>query len=108
MFRRRGGPPKLFDRKNGLIRAAGAELSDGEMSPETTEAIAAPDMTPEDYRRMTTLGFDGDLIGKSKNGRNRDKVNTGDGMMDTFKIGQPAIRAACIDHRSSSRRFRDI
>ena len=58
--------PKLFDRKYGLIRAAGAELIDGEISPETTEAIAAPVMTAEDYRRMTTLNFEGGLMAKAK------------------------------------------
>jgi NAD(P)H-dependent FMN reductase len=58
--------PKLFDRKYGLIRTAGAELIDGEISPETTQAIAAPVMSAEDYRRMTTLSFEGGLMAKAK------------------------------------------
>src|SRR6185369_6423584 len=32
--------PKLFDRKLGLVRAAGTELINGEISRETTDAIA--------------------------------------------------------------------
>jgi hypothetical protein len=51
--------PILFDRKYELIRKAGAELIKGEISVETTEAIAAPVMPAEDYRRITTLNFQG-------------------------------------------------
>jgi hypothetical protein len=58
--------PKLFDRKYELIRKAGAELIEGEISSETTEAIAAPVMSAEDYRRMTTLSFEGGVIAKAK------------------------------------------
>lgn len=51
--------PILFDRKYELIRKTGAELINSETSKETTEAIAAPVMPAEDYRRMTTLNFQG-------------------------------------------------
>ena len=58
--------PKLFDEKYKLIRTAGAELIDGEINPETAEAISAPVMNPEDYRQMTTLSFKGGLVSKAK------------------------------------------
>jgi putative NADPH-quinone reductase len=51
--------PILFDRKYELIRKAGAELINSEISEETTEEIAAPVMPAEDYRRITTLNFQG-------------------------------------------------
>jgi putative NADPH-quinone reductase len=58
--------PKLFDRKYELIRKAGAELIQGEISKKTTEAIAAPVMAAEDYRRMATLSFEGGFVAKAK------------------------------------------
>lgn len=58
--------PKLFDEKYKLIRTAGAELIDGEISQKTTETISAPVMRPDDYRQMTTLSFEGGLIAKAK------------------------------------------
>jgi hypothetical protein len=58
--------PKLFDRKYELIRTAGTELFNGEISQETTENISAPVMPAEDYRRMATLSFEGGLMPKAK------------------------------------------
>jgi NAD(P)H-dependent FMN reductase len=58
--------PKLFDRKYGLIRRAGAELINGEISRETTDAIAAPVMPAADYRRMATLSFEDGFMAKAK------------------------------------------
>ena len=58
--------PRLFDRKYELIRKAGAELIQGEISKETTDAIVAPVMPAEDYRRMCTLSFEGGLVAKAK------------------------------------------
>lgn len=58
--------PRLFDRKYERIRSAGAELIDGEISPETTEAIASPVMPAEEYRRMATLSFEGGMMAKAK------------------------------------------
>jgi NAD(P)H-dependent FMN reductase len=58
--------PKLFDRKYELIRKAGTELVNGEISRETTEIIAASVMSAEDYRRMATLSFEGGLMAKAK------------------------------------------
>jgi hypothetical protein len=46
--------PKLFDRKYELIRKAGMELINGDISQATSEAIAAPVMAAEDYRRMNS------------------------------------------------------
>ena len=58
--------PKLFDRKYKLIGKAGAELIEGKISQETADAIAAPVMPAEDYRRMTTLSFEGGMMAKAK------------------------------------------
>lgn len=58
--------PKLFDRKYNLIEKAGAELLEGMISQKTTNAIAAPVMPAEDYRRMVTLNFEGGVIAKAK------------------------------------------
>jgi putative NADPH-quinone reductase len=58
--------PKLFDRKYELIRAAGEELIHGTISPETTEAVAAPVIAASDYRRMATLGFKGGIMAKAE------------------------------------------
>jgi multimeric flavodoxin WrbA len=58
--------PKLFDRKLELVRTAGTELINGGISRETTEAIAAPVMSAEEYRRMATLSFEGGLMAKAK------------------------------------------
>ncbi len=58
--------PRLFNRKYELIRTAGAELIDGEISQETTKAISAPVMPAKDYRRMATLSFEGGMMAKAK------------------------------------------
>jgi len=58
--------PKLFDRKYELIRKAGAELIDGQISKETMDGISAPVMPAEDYRKMATASFAGGVIGKMK------------------------------------------
>jgi multimeric flavodoxin WrbA len=58
--------PKLFDKKYGLIRTAGSELITSEISRTTTETIAAPVMSAEDYRRMCTLSFEGGIMAKAK------------------------------------------
>ena len=58
--------PKLFDRKYGLIREAGTELIKGDISRETTEAIATPVMSSEDYRQMATLSFESGMIAKAR------------------------------------------
>ena len=58
--------PKLFDNKYELIRKAGAELLVEEISRETTERIAEPVMSADDYRKMATASFHGGLKGKIK------------------------------------------
>ena len=58
--------PKLFDRKYELIRKAGAELIDGQISKETMDGISAPVMPAEDYRKMATTSFAGGVMGKMK------------------------------------------
>jgi putative NADPH-quinone reductase len=58
--------PRLFDGKYELIRSAGAELVRGAISEETTAAIAAEVMRAEDYRRMTSLSFEGGVVAKAK------------------------------------------
>ncbi len=58
--------PKLFDRKYGLVRKAGAELREDTISRETIDAIAAPVMPAEYYRRMATLSFEGGMMSKAK------------------------------------------
>jgi len=58
--------PKLFDKKYELIRNAGAELIGGRISEGTTNEIAAPVMSAEDYRQMTTANFAGGIKGKMK------------------------------------------
>ncbi len=58
--------PKLFDRKYDLIRKAGAELVNGDISPSTSKAIAAPVMSDEDYRKMASLSFEGGVIANVK------------------------------------------
>lgn len=58
--------PKLFDKKYERIRKAGTELVNGAISQETTEAIAAPVMSAEDYRRMATLSFENGFMAKAK------------------------------------------
>lgn len=60
------GAPKLFDRKYELIKKAGAELLDGHISKETTDEIAAPVISAEDYRKMATASFSGGIIDKIK------------------------------------------
>ena len=56
--------PRLFDRKYGLIRQAGEELAVGEIRAVTTEGIASSVMPHEDYRKMCTAGFRGDIFGR--------------------------------------------
>lgn len=58
--------PKLFDRKYELIRKAGAELIDGQISKETTTEIAVPVMSAEDYSKMATASFSGGILDKIK------------------------------------------
>jgi len=58
--------PKLFDRKYELIKKAGAELVEGRISKETTDEIAKPVMSSEDYRKMATASFSGGMIDKIK------------------------------------------
>lgn len=58
--------PKLFDRKYELIKKAGAELVKGRISKETTDEIAEPVMSSEDYRKMATASFSGGMIDKIK------------------------------------------
>lgn len=58
--------PKLFDTKYELIKKAGAELIDGQISPEVAEAIAAPVMPAADYRQFATLSFQGGIAAKAK------------------------------------------
>jgi hypothetical protein len=58
--------PKLFDRKYELIKKAGAELIDGQISKETMDGISAPVVPAEDYRKMATTSFAGGVMGKMK------------------------------------------
>ena len=58
--------PKLFDRKYAEIRNAGAELIQGEITASTAEAIAAPVMAAEEYRRMASLSFERGITSKVK------------------------------------------
>ncbi len=58
--------PKLFDRKYDLIKKAGAELAEGCISKETTDKIAAPVMSAEDYRTMASASFSGWILDKIK------------------------------------------
>ena len=58
--------PKVFDGKYELIRKAGAQLREGVISKETTDAIAAPVMSAEDYRKMATLSFEDGVTSKAK------------------------------------------
>jgi hypothetical protein len=59
-----GNAPRLFDRKYGLIRQAGEELSKGEIGAPSTESIASSVMPHEDYRKMCTARFRGDMLGR--------------------------------------------
>ena len=56
--------PKLFDRKYELIKEAGAQLVRESILRETTEAIASPVISTDDYRRMATASFEGGVLGK--------------------------------------------
>jgi len=58
--------PKLFDRKYELIRKAGTDLIDGQISKETMDGISAPVMPVEDYIKMATASFAGGVMGKMK------------------------------------------
>jgi putative NADPH-quinone reductase len=53
--------PKLFDRKYGQIRGAGAELLAGSIREETTRSIAEPVISAEEYRKMANAAFAGGL-----------------------------------------------
>jgi len=58
--------PKLFDRKYELIKKAGAELVEGCINIETTNEIAKPVMSAEDYRKIATASFSGGILDKIK------------------------------------------
>jgi hypothetical protein len=58
--------PNLFNGKYKLLRTAGAELINGQISKEVMETLEAPVMPAQDYRQMTTLSFEGGLIAKAK------------------------------------------
>lgn len=58
--------PRLFDRKLELLKRAGAELIGGAIAKETTEELAAPVISNENYRRLATLSFEGGVIAKAK------------------------------------------
>jgi NAD(P)H-dependent FMN reductase len=58
--------PKVFDEKYDLLRQAGAELANGDVSDKTAAAIAAPVIKPEYYRQITTLNFEGGLVNQAK------------------------------------------
>jgi putative NADPH-quinone reductase len=58
--------PRLFDKKYDQIRKAGTELARGEITSSTSEAIGAPVMEAEEYRRMTTLCFERGVTSKLK------------------------------------------
>lgn len=57
--------PKLFDEKLELIKQAGAELTTGCISLQTTKSIAEQVMPIDDYRAMCTASFSG-LLGSAK------------------------------------------
>lgn len=56
--------PRLFDRKYRSIRQAGEELAIGAIETETTHRISSSVMPHEDYRKMCTAGFRGDMFGR--------------------------------------------
>lgn len=58
--------PRLFDKKYGQIKQAGRELIQDHITPETTQAIAAPVMPNDDDRQLATLAFEGGVIAKAK------------------------------------------
>jgi NAD(P)H-dependent FMN reductase len=58
--------PRLFDHKYELIRKAGAELFADQIRRETTDGIAEPVMSAEDYRAMATASFRGGIAGRMK------------------------------------------
>ena len=58
--------PQLFDKKYELIKKAGAELLNGAISSETTQAIGETVISAEDYRQMATAYFAGGISGKLK------------------------------------------
>jgi len=58
--------PKLFNRKYELLKKAGAELVEGCINIETTNEIAKPVMSAEDYRKMATVSFSGGILDKIK------------------------------------------
>jgi len=60
------GAPRLFDRKNELIREAGSQRLTGQIQPETTQVIAALVMPEEDWGQMATLNFEGGMLSRAK------------------------------------------
>jgi hypothetical protein len=58
--------PRMFDRKYELLRQAGAELARDAILPATTEAVAAPVLSAEDYRRVSNLSYEGGTINQAK------------------------------------------
>ena len=57
--------PHLFDKKLDAIRQAGRELATGDITPQTTKAIAQPVMSIDDYMTMCTAAFSG-LLGRAR------------------------------------------
>jgi NAD(P)H-dependent FMN reductase len=58
--------PRLFDDKYELIRSAGAELVNGAIPEETTAAIGRAVIAADDYRRISTLSFEGGVLANAK------------------------------------------
>jgi len=59
--------PKLFDKKYELIRKAGKELlATKHIGAETTEKIARPVMSNEEYRKIVNARFSGGIVDKAK------------------------------------------
>ena len=58
--------PNLFNDKYEFIKRAGAELMSGQVSKNTTDRIAEPVMSAENYRKMATASFQGGLKGRTK------------------------------------------
>ena len=58
--------PSLFDDKLELIKKAGQELLNGNISPQTTQSIATPVIRPKDYRDMANAHFEGGIGAKLK------------------------------------------
>lgn len=58
--------PKLFDKKYEHIKKAGTALTSGEITASMTEAIAAPVIAAEEYRKLATLCFERGITSKLK------------------------------------------